>query len=787
MSNVIINLVKQLHNIMRNRDSITGQKAFYDIIRLLLLRFIRPHLEPNGKLFDMVNPNHYRDIIQYFTEDDVNLLKFELLADSLEGGDDPERVINNLWDMLHSNNRLHSIFPTNRSFNCSAKTIAMCISEIRDTLNAVKFDELDSDVKGKIYEHFINNYAGNAGKEFGQYFTPRNLIHRVFELNKQLYPEMKVNTIYDPCAGTCGFLMEMYKMHSVLPDNIYGGELEPDTFTTGLMNLILATGSVCNLNNHNSLVYASPIKFDWIATNPPFGVKGLSYNDIINTLKFKLMKNEKTKEALNSAINMYPIKTNDGSALFLQHCISKLKNGGVCNIVLPDGQLLNGKNFTKLRKYFVQECILSAVLHVPSGAFEHAGVQTAVLFFSKSERHCTGEVDFYETDKDCVNITKLGTIDFSNLDENSSKYELSWKAHKPNFLEPNIVGSSWEMKKLGEICKIDMGTRILKNGSNGEYPVYGSGGITFTSNLYNRDGKTCKIARFAISQHNCVMILHGKYYLNDSGFTITSKDEKYIISEYLWQYLISIKNHIYELSKGMAQRNLDVDGFKNMLIPVPSIEKQQEIINCCERFDKAINQYNEIIDHLHKMAVTDKEIFIDTLFQHGEIKKLGEICSFVKGKKHKVSEGADEGKYPLVCSSIKGKVKYLDTYDYEGPFICVGTGGAANVRIFEKFNISTDFVILNTTELALLKYIYHFLACNINKIDELFTGMGLKHLNIENFKNMSVPVPSIEKQKEIIDIMEKNELYNDYISAVKNIEKKIEQIYNKKKEILSIN
>jgi len=602
---IILNLVENLHSIMR-KYAITGQKAYYDIIRLLLLRFMDPHIKEGGRLENLLNPNHYTNI-EEFNSENIKYLHFKELCFGTEL--DFSDKIYLVWDMLSSHSLTKGIFPAKQTFNSQPDVLDLACRKIYDTLETINFDELDEDVGGAIYEHFINKKGGGGGQSLGQYFTPRKLIHLIMRLNKEIFPNKKTpKNIYDPCAGTAGFLMEMYKVTRVPVEEIYGGELEPDTFATCLMNIMLATGSIGNIQSGDSFKNNSLKLYDWIGTNPPFGMKGLKYEEVLANVSYKQLPTQKGEKLIKTCIpakEMYPIKTNDGSALFLQHCIAKLAIGGTCNIVLPAGQLLTGKNAYKdLRKYLIEECILKAVLSVPGGAFETAGVATSVLFFTKRKTQCTGDVDFYETDQSCTELIKIGSVHASVMAEKN--YVLDWKYYRPveNY---KPIDSTWEIKTLDEVCK------------------------------------------------------------------------------------------------------------------------------------------------------------------------------FISGKKHNVSEGKKNGAYELLCSSTQGKVKYLDTFDYEGPYIAIGTGGAANVHLKSKFNISTHFKVLDVMDNSVLhiQYLYLYLKSNLEKIDTMFRGCGLKNLDMNEFKLLNIPIPSIEKQQEIISTCEiYDKQIQTYEKQITDLEVQKEKLYD---------
>jgi type I restriction enzyme, S subunit len=157
------------------------------------------------------------------------------------------------------------------------------------------------------------------------------------------------------------------------------------------------------------------------------------------------------------------------------------------------------------------------------------------------------------------------------------------------------------LKKLGEVCSIDYGIRIVrKNNVEGEYPVYGSGRATFSTETFNRDGFTILIGRFALSAE-CVRLVNEKIFLNDSGLSVKPKTD--ILShKYIGYYLLQNQSIIYDCARGTAQKNLDIDKFKLIKIPIPSLERQKEIVDYCEYNDTLIKQLEKEIENNKKHA-----------------------------------------------------------------------------------------------------------------------------------------------------------------------------------------
>lgn len=164
------------------------------------------------------------------------------------------------------------------------------------------------------------------------------------------------------------------------------------------------------------------------------------------------------------------------------------------------------------------------------------------------------------------------------------------------------------VKKLGEICEIDYGTRIVrKNNVEGEYPVYGSGRAMFSTNTFNREGYNILIGRFALSLE-CIRFSNKKIFLNDSGLSIKPKTE-ILLHKYIGYYLLHNQSIIYNCARGTAQKNLEIDMFKSLKIPIPSLERQQEIVEYCEYNDTLIKQLENEIENNKNQA----KLFINSI------------------------------------------------------------------------------------------------------------------------------------------------------------------------------
>lgn len=315
------------------------------------------------------------------------------------------------------------LFPYLKKFKTQAKsadTIEYKIGEIfselknkiqsgynlREVINLV--DELrfrthrEKHEMSHLYESKIKN-MGNAGRNGGEYYTPRPLIKSIV---KVVAPEIG-NTVYDGAAGSAGFLVEAFEylkktkklttgdMTTLQKNTFYAKEKKSLAYIIGIMNMILHGIEAPNIVHTNTLAenisdIQEKDRFDIILANPPFGGK-------------------ERKEVQQN----FPIKTGETAFLFLQHFIKKLKAGGRAGVVIKNTFLSNTDNAAiSLRKQLLESCSLHTVLDLPGGVFTGAGVKTVVLFFEKGVP--TKKVWFYQLNLD-RNLGKTNPLNENDL------------------------------------------------------------------------------------------------------------------------------------------------------------------------------------------------------------------------------------------------------------------------------------------------------------------------------------------------------------------------------------
>ncbi len=271
-----------------------------------------------------------------------------------------------------------------------------------------------------LYETKIKN-MGNAGRNGGQYYTPRPLIRAMIAVIKPKIGER----IYDGAVGSAGFLCEAYEyltrdresltttdLETLQTKTFYGKEKKNLAYIIGIMNMILHGIEAPNIIHTNTLSenisqIQEKDRYHVIFANPPFGGK------------------ERPEVQQN-----FDIKTGETAFLFLQHFIKNLKAGGRAAIVIKNTFLSNSDNASvSLRKHLLETCNLHTVLDMPAGTFTGAGVKTVTLFFTKGEP--TQSVWYYQFDagRSMGKTNALNDVDmqeFITLQATKPNTEKSW-------------------------------------------------------------------------------------------------------------------------------------------------------------------------------------------------------------------------------------------------------------------------------------------------------------------------------------------------------------------------
>ena len=277
------------------------------------------------------------------------------------------------------------------------------LREIIDRFDGLRFGSaVDKHEMSSLYEDKIKN-MGNAGRNGGEYYTPRPLIRAIVQVINPRVGER----VYDPAVGSAGFLCEAYEhmrkeeglsteqLELLQKETFYGKEVKSLAYIIGIMNMILHGIEAPNILHVNTLSenvmnVQEKDRYDVIIANPPFG------------------GSERQEVQQN-----FPIRSGETAYLFLQHFIRNLKVGGRAGIVIKNTFLSNG-DAAALRKELLETCSLDIVLDCPKGTFIGTGVKTVVLFFTKGAP--TTKIWYYQLDPG-RNMGKTNPLNDADMEE----------------------------------------------------------------------------------------------------------------------------------------------------------------------------------------------------------------------------------------------------------------------------------------------------------------------------------------------------------------------------------
>lgn len=782
-------------DILRNNEHLTGDKALRTLAHLLDLRLLEPQFDSQIHIdtYEYDFSAYDDSIVEQHKVKLLKLVRFSNLVKEKEGN--LKTIMTCLWDEILSVHPItKNIFLKGKGFDIQHQST---FKKIIDKLFEYDFEAMDEDILGEAYEEVIKDVM--TGKVLGQFFTPPKVKQMMVNLiDPQVKEDGTIETVFDPAMGTGGFLitclrnlLKKSKTQNISLDwdfirkhGLGGREAEPDTYQLAVSNMLIASGKMFEvLEKGDSIRNPITNQYDIILANPPFGIDGLMYNEIVHELRNEYM----------------PISSNSAVPLFLQAIIHMLKVNGRCAVVLPEGQELFSKNkaLVAVREYVMKTCDLKEVIYLPAGTFTHTSIKTCVFYFHKkkegktvletklknskttnketertyvfSKTHQTHKVKFY--DYNTEHDTKHLLLEVSIEDLAKNNYSLNYAEYLKDETIEEVYEDGVVVKTLGEVCSIDYGTRIVKgNNTEGEYPVYGSGRAMFSTTTFNREGYNILIGRFALSL-DCVRFITDKIFLNDSGLSVKPKDTKILLHKYVGYYLYENQNIIYECARGTAQKNLDMDKFREIKIPIPPLDRQQQIVTYLDFiYEKCIKTSIEKILELKQL----NEFCLNTqkMFGENNVKTLGEVCSINQGNSLTKNDMIN-GEY-----SVIGGGKIIGTHNQknrDGNDFTLTRVGDININYMNSPYYLTDngFSLKSSIQKEVMtKYVYYLLKNNIDIIQNSYRGTAQKVISKTNLNAIRIPIPPLDRQKEIVDYCECND------TLIQQLEKEIEQ--NKK-------
>ena len=810
-------LLSRMLDILRDSESITGGYAMRQLHKLLTLRMIKPIVigaKPKIKL----TCGNYEDISIEYRDILESCIDFDKLSEVVDN-----ELLQTIKDLRYCILKDSICFGDMFSEPFEIKNTST-YRKLFNMLRDFPFEKIGHDIFGDVYEQILSTTM--TGRDFAQFLTPSTLRDFMVKLvDPQFNNDGTFETIIDPTMGTAGFLISSYRyLHSKAKENgveinenfianvgLNGCEIVADTYGLAQSNILVNTGTISYKCVRQDSI-RNPIKgqYDIVLANPPFGVKGLDYDNILfdpDAVGF-------------NKYDYIPIRSSKASVIVLQICIHLLKIGGRCAIVMPyGGQETNSAgDFAKIREYLLRSCEVHAVINNVSkdggNIFEYAGPNTCIIYFTKkAEPFVYVDIDGvkqYDTNN-CVLIpqyrqqrkknvlpTFLGfaanpyichtkEIKFQTLNiyTKTGRVEIDDKetliVPVSEILQNGCVFSPMKYRKnvyvgnIGNISTMKLGDLIeLKNGTFNTSEKTDNGNIPF----YNCsiDGKigTHHTESFDYSEY-IILIRAGGSKDNPTSvntgigkvFYITGKIAAHhgicalipktdiIMVKYLYHFLDLNKQKIANIATyftGIGK--IKTDDILEFPISVPSLETQQIIVTRCDDLQSLIEENKKIIDLLKKQNTDKIRYEIDG---YRTSVKLGDLTEFREKSIRQAGEKQTSGKYRFYTSGMSENY-YCDTADYTEETVIVGAGGLSSINIDREFSCSVDNHLIYSIKPDVItnKFIYTYLQNNFAKLTESMTGAVIKHLLKDHLTAFSIPVPTLEHQQQIVDYCDAN-------------------------------
>lgn len=671
------------------------------------------------------------------------------------------------------------------------------------TINDFKYDH--SEKLGDAFEYLLS-VLGSQG-DAGQFRTPRHII----DFMVQVVSPQKHEIIMDPACGTAGFLISSYKHIIKENTNKYSGDLlksderkklltnfrgydiSPDMVRLSLVNLYLHGFVQPEIYEYDTLTsedrwneYA-----DVILANPPF----MSPKGGIKPHK------------------KFSVQCNRSEVLFVDYIAEHLYPTGRAAVIVPEGIIFQSATaYKQLRKMLVENC-LYAVVSLPAGIFNpYSGVKTSILLMDKQLSKKSDSILFVKVENDGFGLgAQRKEIDKNDLPEalnviaeykkavlsgsvDSFDKALLVKKDKLAENEYNLTGDryrtsgvkvsqKWPMYKLGELCEVVRGSSPRPAGD----PKYYGGNVPrlMVADL-TRDGmyvtpqidflteEGSKLSR-PMSKGELVMAVSGQpglcTILNvdcciHDGFAGFHKfDLDKINIEYLYYALSHLKNLHNTQSVGAVFQNLKTDQIRDFNIPLPPIEVQREMVAEIEGYQKIINGARQVVDNWKP------QIEIDPAWP---MVKLSDVCEITSSKRifqeEYVSTGIPFYRTKEIVELSQGKDISLELFISENRFIEImnqfGAPGKNDILISAVGTIGVSWIVSDNRQFyfkdgnllwlrkfnkTIPQYVKTILDVNIaNSLHLLTNGAAYNAMTIIKLKDLSVPLPSLEIQQEIV-------------------------------------
>lgn len=420
------------------------------VLGLIFLKYVSDSFEArHDELLQTDYPEDAEDPDMYLSENIFWVPKearWELIQQSAKTPQIGE-IIDSAMEAIEKNNdSLRGVLSKNYASPDLDKTRLGEVVDLISDINLSEKHAKQSDVLGRVYEYFLNEFASQEGKKGGEFYTPRSIVRTLVEMI-----EPYKGRIYDPCCGSGGMFVQSDKFvqehQGKIGDlSVYGEESNPTTWKLAKMNLAIR-GIDNNLGSHQGDTFTNDLhkgeRFDFILANPPFNVKNWN--------------GDKLREDARWKYGVPPV--GNANYAWIEHIISKLAPDGKAGFVLANGALsTSNKEEFAIRKALLEDDKIDAIVALPDKMFYSTGIPVSLWFIdmnkeSTDERSRKGETLFIDA-RDLGEMIDRTHRAFSKDD--IKKVADTYHAYRgTNDQEYKDVAGFCKIAKLDEIAKND--------------------------------------------------------------------------------------------------------------------------------------------------------------------------------------------------------------------------------------------------------------------------------------------------------------------------------------------
>jgi len=637
------------------------------------------------------------------------------------------------------------------------------VHEIVQQINRISLTILqETDTLGDIFEYMLGRGMSTMSDE-GQYFTNRAICKLAFKLAYDIKKNLRradgsLCTFADWFCGTGGFPAEYVKgvKEKLGPSvdwkkecrSIYCQDMNLSSVTTTLLNMLILTGIPFNgdkIRGSNS--FSDPITtgtgapfegltIDYCFMNPPYGgdkSKGKEY-------KFAYSKKVKADDGstskkffVNQEIQSIGIEDDDKVSAGVQLAMATLSaDGGVCSIVLPQGFFFGAtKKCVELRKKIAEDYKIWYIVDIASRSLINTGTKTSMMVFQRGVG-ATEKVSFIGLDETVLVEATLAEL-------RAKSYSLNYKQY---MLQTAVEVEGFEMVKLGDIVKpSSMKHRSTPEGNKtGKYPLISSAlNVEYYMDTCDSENPSL-IFNTINADGNCSIHYYEKFNVTSNTYVLSCSNK--LTLQYIYYYLKTQPELLKSCFEGTTKKALSRPLLQSIDIPLPSLERQQQIVEAIDGWAALAQQEEQALKILEKqMMFQVKEL------GRGQARvKLGEVCEFQRGKMI-TKKDLINGEFPVIGGGLSPMGYHTSSNRKEyTPLISQSGENAGHISRYTKSVWASDCFSISSSKMS-DDFLYYSLLQIQDEIHFLKTGTAQPHIYPSSIDSLTISVPPLTEQQ----------------------------------------